>query len=113
MAFSKSASFDPDLQEFARLCQALAHPARLAIMKFLASSETCFCGDISAYLPLSPSTVSQHLKELKNAGLIQGTTTGIRKSYCINSDKWQLFCQFVDQFQADLAPVEIKKSCCS
>lgn len=77
--------FDVELQNVARFAKALSHPARLAILKFLAETKTCISGDISNYLPLSRSTVSQHLKELKELGLIHGTIDGLKVNYCLCS----------------------------
>lgn len=73
----------------AAYCKALGHPARIAIIKLLISRETCFCGDIVQELPIAQSTVSQHLKELKNAGLIQGNINPPKVKYCINNENWQ------------------------
>ena len=70
--------------EFARLAGALAHPARVAIVRFLREQGTCICGEIVEVLPLAQSTVSQHLKTLKEAGLVQGETDGPRSCYCLN-----------------------------
>lgn len=76
--------FDDKQQEIASLAKALSHPARIAILQFLASTPTCISGDISDYLPLSRTTVSQHLKELKSIGLIQGDVEGLKIKYCLN-----------------------------
>jgi DNA-binding transcriptional ArsR family regulator len=81
---NKSEQFDPQLQELALFARAIAHPARLAVLQFLAQSKTCISGDISDALPLSRTTVSQHLKELKNLDLIQGEIDGLRINYCLN-----------------------------
>ena len=70
--------------EFARLAAALGHPARVAIVRFLKERGVCICGEIVQVLPLAQSTVSQHLKTLKEAGLVQGETDGPRSCYCIN-----------------------------
>ena len=70
--------------EFARLAGALAHPARVAIVRFLKEKGVCICGEIVEVLPLAQSTVSQHLKTLKEAGLVQGETDGPRSCYCLN-----------------------------
>lgn len=70
--------------EFARLAAALAHPARVAIVRFLKAKGVCICGEIVEVLPLAQSTVSQHLKTLKDAGLVQGETDGPRSCYCLN-----------------------------
>lgn len=70
------------------MSKAIGHPARVAILEFLIKNNTCICGDIVDELPLSQSTVSQHLKELKNAGLIKGTIQGPRVCYCIDDEVW-------------------------
>ena len=69
--------------------KALAHPARISILKLLLSKQSCICGDIVKEIPLAQSTVSQHLKELKKAGLIQGNITPPRIKYCINKENWK------------------------
>ena len=79
-----SKAFDSDLKRRARLFKALGHPARLAILQHLAEIKTCITGDIADELPLSRTTVNQHLKELKDAGLIKGTVEGVRTNYCLN-----------------------------
>ena len=85
MAFSKSVEFSKKEQELAAMAKALSHPARIQILKILAKRNECVCGQIVEVLPLAQSTVSQHLKELLNAGLIQGTVDGPRSCYCIDS----------------------------
>jgi len=75
---------DPDIKRSAIIAKALGHPARIAILKILADHTTCFCGDITEVLPLAQSTVSQHLKALKKAGLITGKVEGVRTCYCLN-----------------------------
>jgi|SRR5665647_703243 len=87
MVVSKTELFDDVLQERANLFKALAHPARLQILQFLAQTKTCISGDISEELPLSRTTVNQHLKELKNAGLIRGTVLGAKTNYCLDYTK--------------------------
>lgn len=72
----------------ARYAKALAHPARVAILRILLKQQACICGDIVDILPLSQSTVSQHLKELKEAGLVQGDVEGVTVCYCINEEGW-------------------------
>lgn len=86
MVKSKTELFDQDIQECAILFKSLAHPARIAILKYLAETRTCITGDISDELPLSRSTVNQHLAELKKAGLIQGHIEGINTKYCLDPD---------------------------
>ena len=75
-------------ERLARFAKALGHPARIAIMNFLAKQKTCYFGDINEELPIAKATVSQHLKELKDAGLIQGTITPPTVKYCINRENW-------------------------
>ncbi len=87
MAYSKTHLFDPKLQSNADLYKALGHPARLAILKYLAETRTCITGDIADELPLGRTTVVQHLRELKDAGLITGTTEGAKTCYCLNPEK--------------------------
>ena len=74
--------------ELAQICKALAHPARISIIKLLLEKDTCVCGDIVKEIPLAQSTVSQHLKELKDAGIIQGNITPPKVKYCINEEHW-------------------------
>ena len=76
-------TYNHDLQEFARFTKAISHPARLAILQYLAETKTCISGDISDSLPLSRSTVFQHLKELKEIGLIHGDIDGVKTNYCL------------------------------
>jgi ArsR family transcriptional regulator, arsenate/arsenite/antimonite-responsive transcriptional repressor len=91
MAYAKTDLFDPKLNSTAVLFKALAHPARLAILQYLAETKVCITGDISDELPLSRTTVNQHLKELKNAGLIQGHVDGVKVNYCLNPGKIKEF----------------------
>jgi DNA-binding transcriptional ArsR family regulator len=84
MGASKKDLFTNDQNRLAEIAKAIAHPARVAILQYLASSNKCVCGDIVEELPLSQSTVSQHLKELKKVGLIHGDIEGVSICYCIN-----------------------------
>lgn len=84
MGITKTEYFTDKQNEMALLTKALGHPARIAIMEYLLSVDTCICGDIVNELPLAQPTVSQHLKELKNAGLIKGSIEGNAICYCIN-----------------------------
>ena len=77
-------------EQLARFAKAMGHPARIAILQFLAKQETCYFGDIHEELPIAKATVSQHLKELKEAGLIQGEIETPKVKYCINQDNWLL-----------------------
>ena|ERR1035437_4985642 len=87
MAFSKTKLFEENLQEQANFFKTLAHPARLQILQFLSEMKNCVSGDISDDLPLSRTTVNQHLKELKDAGLIRGHVDGVKMNYCLDYEK--------------------------
>ena len=97
-------------ETLARFAKALGHPVRIAIMKFLAKQETCYFGDIHEELPIAQATVSQHLKELKDAGLIQGEIETPKVKYCIVRENWEyareLFAEF---FQTEICK---DKDCC-
>lgn len=86
MGASKSDFFSEEQNELASLFRAISHPARIAIIQYLLSVDTCICGDIVDVLPLAQPTVSQHLKELKNVGIIKGTVEGTSICYCLNPD---------------------------
>lgn len=88
MGLTKTEEFTKTQNELAVLTKALGHPARIAILQFLIKTESCVCGDIVDELPLSQSTVSQHLKELKNSGLIKGDIDGPSVCYCIDEKSW-------------------------
>ena len=104
---NKSEKFDVNLQELALLAKAISHPARLAILKYLAEAKTCISGDISDFLPLSRTTVSQHLKELKSIGLIHGEIDGLKVNYCLCSDKLHRFTDLFNQFFEPIKNTEI------
>jgi len=85
--------------KLARIAKALSHPVRIAILKLLATQECCYHGDMSEVVPVAKSTLSQHLKELREAGLIQGEITLPTVKYCINQENWQIAkTLFVDFF---------------
>ena len=86
MTRTKNDLFLPDEMRLSELAKALAHPARIAILKMLAEKNSCICGEIVDELPLAQATVSQHLKELKNVGLIKGEIDGPKVCYCLNAD---------------------------
>jgi DNA-binding transcriptional ArsR family regulator len=88
MGTAKKEEFTIRDNKIAAYAKALAHPARVAILQILIESKSCICGDIVDELPLSQSTVSQHLKELKEAGLIKGNIEGAKVCYCINEEEW-------------------------
>ena len=87
MTSPKLELFHKDLQINASFFKALAHPARLAILNYLAEAQVCMTGDISNELPLSRTTVNQHLAELKQVGLIKGEISGVKVNYCLNTKK--------------------------
>lgn len=89
MAVSKKEEFKTEDIWLADVAKALSHPARISILKILTDMNVCMCGDIVELLPLSQSTVSQHLKELKRVGLIQGDINGPKVCYCINNKTLQ------------------------
>jgi DNA-binding transcriptional ArsR family regulator len=88
MGLTKTEEFTKAQNDLAGLTKALGHPARIAILQFLIKSKSCVCGDIVDELPLSQSTVSQHLNELKKAGLIKGDIEGPSVCYCIDEKAW-------------------------
>src|SRR6188768_4591493 len=88
MGLTKTEGFTKTQIDLAAIAKALGHPARVAILQFLAEKKACVCGDIVDELPLSQSTVSQHLKELKKAGLIKGDIEGPSVCYCIDGKAW-------------------------
>ncbi len=111
MAIHKKEEFTQKEQDLAAFAKALSHPARIAILKVLAQKNECICGEIVEVLPLAQSTVSQHLKELKNADLINGTIEGPRSCYCIN---WKAFDKFSNDFNILFSKLKLQneKSCC-
>lgn len=96
-------------EQLARFAKAMGHPARIAILKFLASQETCFFGDIHEVLPIAKATVSQHLSELKDAGLIQGEIQPPKVKYCINKENWVLAKRLIEEFMCSCNP---ENGCC-
>jgi len=88
MGLTKTQEFTKSQNDLAGMAKAIGHPARIAILQFLASQKSCVCGDIVDELPLSQSTVSQHLKELKKVGLIKGNIEGPSVCYCIDLKAW-------------------------
>lgn len=95
MGVTKTEQYTEKQNEMAVLMKALAHPARIAIVEYLLSVDACICNDIVAELPLSQSTVSQHLRELKNAEIIQGNIEGNAICYCINKETMEKIDGFI------------------
>lgn len=90
MGITKLEEFTVKENKIAKYAKALAHPARVSILQLLIKKQACVCGDIVDELPLSQSTVSQHLKELKDAGLIKGEIDGVKVCYCIDEKEWEI-----------------------
>lgn len=110
MGVTKTEIFTLEQNRLAIMLKALAHPARLAILQRIILSNTCICGDLVGQLSLAQATVSQHLKELKNAGIIKGSIEGTSVCYCIDPEAWQLLKgtlnDFFDSYKA------IDQGCC-
>lgn len=109
MGATKTEHFTDKQNAIAKMAKALGHPARIAILEYLIKVDTCICGDIVNELPLAQPTISQHLKELKNAGLIKGNAEGNSVCYCIDEkaiDKLQNY------FSDIAAKLERKNNCC-
>lgn len=95
MGSSKHNEFSAHQNQYAKLFKALAHPARIAILECLFAEQSCVCGSMVDQLPLAQSTVSQHLKEMRSAGLIQACVVGTSVSYCIQEEAWIALQSFV------------------
>ena len=109
MTYAKTEIFNKKQQRLAGLTKALSHPARIAILEYLSGLNQCVSGDITDEIPLSRTTVSQHLQELKNAGLIKGSVSGTRVYYCIDTDSLEKLKKEMHEFMEDL--VSNKNSC--
>ena len=109
MGLAKTEEFTVKDNKLAKYAKALAHPARIAILQMLIKQQSCICGDIVDELPLSQSTVSQHLKELKEAGLIKGDIEGSKVCYCIDEKEWQAAKSYLNTLFESYKP---GKSCC-
>jgi Predicted transcriptional regulators len=103
----KKEKFTMELQELAGFAKVISHPARLAILQYLAETKTCISGDISDYLPLSRSTVSQHLKELKSLGLIHGEIDGLKINYCLCGSTIEKYKTMFETFFGGIDTTEI------
>ena len=106
---NKAEKFDESLQELARFAKVISHPARLEILQYLAKTKTCISGDISDSLPLSRTTVSQHLKALRDAGLIQGEIDGLKINYCLCSEEIERYLGIFDDY---FVPIKDAKIIC-
>src|SRR6188474_2257319 len=110
MGISKTEEFTIKVNKIAKYAKALAHPARVSILQLLIKRQACICGDIVDELPLSQSTVSQHLKELKQAGLIKGDIEGAKVCYCIDQDEWDRAKQSLNELFVSYEVAALK--CC-
>ncbi len=107
MGVSKTQLFTTPQNDMATICKALAHPARIAIIEYLLSVNSCICGDIVNVVPLAQPTVSQHLKELRNANIIMGTIEGTAICYCLNQ---KVIAKFKNYFALFSSQLDLK--CC-
>lgn len=98
MGLTKSEMFTEEQNKLAQLLKAIAHPARIAILQHIIKTNACICGDLVGELGLAQATISQHLKELKTAGLIQGTIEGVSVCYCINPENWKMLQKILGEF---------------
>lgn len=109
MGITKAENFTEEQNQISTILKALAHPARIAIVEYILSVDSCICNDIVAELPLAQPTVSQHLRELKNAGIIQGTIEGNAICYCINAETFKKMEHFIAQI---FHKIEKQNNCC-
>ncbi len=109
MGATKTDHFSTHQNQMANLSKALGHPARIAILEYLLQVNSCICGDIVDKLPLAQPTISQHLKELKNADLIKGTVEGTAICYCLNEKTLELLQNY---FATIIETIKQKNSCC-
>ena len=110
MGITKSEIFTEQQNQIALLAKAFGHPARVAILQYLFNIDACVCGDLVEEIGLAQPTISQHLKELKNLGLIKGSVDGTKVCYCIDTEKWTAMKQIMNSFlDQDL---KNNKTCC-
>lgn len=109
MGLTKTEIFTEKQNKLAQMMKALAHPARIAIIQHLIKANACICGDLVDELGLAQATISQHLKELKNAGLIQGTIEGTSVCYCIDDKVWK---QFKKEMETFFVSYKCADNCC-
>lgn len=102
MGASKTNLFTSEQNALALMAKAVAHPARIAILQYLLNKNACICGDLVEELGLAQATISQHLKELKNAGIIQGSIEGVSVCYCIDPKVWDKYNQMFSAFFREL-----------
>ncbi|HMV42097.1 MAG TPA: metalloregulator ArsR/SmtB family transcription factor [Leptospiraceae bacterium] len=112
MAQNKKSEFKEKIQNLSELAKSISHPARISILKTIAQKQECICGEIVEVLPLAQSTVSQHLKELKEIGLIKGEVEGVKSCYCINWKKVEEFEKEINKLFQELYTFKNKDYCC-
>jgi DNA-binding transcriptional ArsR family regulator len=98
MGVTKSEIFTDAQNEIAEIAKVLGHPARIAILEYVIKLQSCVCGDLVKEIGLAQPTISQHLKELKNVGIIKGTIEGTSVCYCIHDEKWDQITNLLSQF---------------
>ena len=110
MGLTKAEIFNASQNEISSICKVLGHPARVAILEYISIQNSCICNDLVSEIGLAQATISQHLRELKNIGLLQGEIEGKSVCYCINHDKWNsmkaLMTNFLNQ------DISITNNCC-
>lgn len=109
MAITKAELFDEHQIKAAEFAKAIAHPARIAILEILSKTNACYCGDITEDLPLAQSTVSQHLKALKSAGIIKGEIEGVRTCYCFDEEN---LAEFKEVMEIMIGKFSVPNSTC-
>jgi DNA-binding transcriptional ArsR family regulator len=109
MGVTKSANFTTAQNDLAKMMKALAHPARIGIIEHIIKANECICNDLVEVLGLAQATISQHLRELKDAGLIKGKIEGTSVCYCINEETWNAYR---DKFNGFFVNVDMKDQCC-
>lgn len=109
MGVTKSGLFTKQQNELATMAKAIGHPARIAILQHLVKKNACVCGDLVEELGLAQATTSQHLKELKTAGIIKGNVEGVSVCYCIDPKVWR---QYKELFNHFFKEISITENCC-
>ena len=109
MGTTKSSLFTKQQNDLANMAKAIGHPARIAILQYLLRKNACVCGNIVEELGLAQATTSQHLKELKNVGIIHGNIEGVSVCYCINPKVWKQYKEFFNNFFREIEPAN---DCC-
>ncbi len=107
MGASKLFMFDQRINEVARIAKVLAHPARISILKYISEQDGCICNDLVDEIGLSQATISQHLTVIGNEGLLKGTFTGKKKSYCLNIERFEELQMLLNSFLN-----KTKSNCC-